>query len=327
MGFETKDLKLLIVNPWADSYVGLISERFPEMNIIASKLLNEEREAIDEDVSDVDIILSFTPLRISQPKMKRLKWFQALSAGVEHITGSGVLAGDVILTNAAGVASIGISEFVITLMMAFAKKVPKLVHNQSRKEWDFWCSGEFHRKTMGILGLGHLGRPIAKIAKLGFDMQVVVFDKYVTEYEYADRVSADLREVLTVSDFLVVTLPLNDDTADLLGEAEFKAMKPNAFFMNVARGEIVVKEALVKALREKWIAGAALDVFWGSDPSEMILAPDDELWEFENVLISPHTAWFSDNYAVRATDIFARNLKAFVKGEPLNNRVEWPPDG
>lgn len=323
MSIQIKDLTLLIVNPWVDSYAELISGQFPDLNIIKSKLLNEENEAIDGDINGVNIILSFTPLRRSQPKMKNLKWFQALSAGVEHITSSGVLSRDVLLTNAAGVASIGISEFVISVLMAFAKKIPMLVHNQAKKEWSFWCSNELHGKTIGILGLGHLGQPIARTAKLGFDMRVVAYDKYVTEYEYADLISSELMDILAVADFLVVTLPLNEGTANLFGEEQFKAMKRNAFFMNVARGEIVVKEALLKALKEKWIAGVGLDVYWGADPSEMILRPDDELWEFDNVIISPHTAWFSENYAIRAADLFNRNLQRFVNQEPLINAVKW----
>lgn len=323
MAIQVKDLTLLIANPWVDQYAEYISGRFPQLNIIKSKLLNEEKEAISEDVREVDIILSFTPLIKSQPKMKHLKWFQSLSAGVDHIIGSGVLKKDVILTNAAGVAGIGISEFVITMMLAFAKKFPMLIENQSKREWGFWCSDELHGKTLGILGLGHLGRPLAKTAKLGFDMKVIAYDKFVTEYEYADKVSSNLKEILTASDFLVVTLPLNDDTRGLLGEEEFKMMKKNLFFVNMARGDIVVKDALLKALKEKWIAGAGLDVFWGSDPSEMILDPNDELWGFENVIISPHTAWFSENYVKRASDLFCDNLERFIRGEPMINQIDW----
>lgn len=323
MEIQVKDLTLLIANPWVDRYAESISRRFPQLDIIKTELLNEEKEAISEDVSEVDIILSFTPLIRSQPKMKHLKWFQALAAGFDHIAGSGVLTEDVILTNAAGVAGIGISEFTIAMMLAFAKKFPMLFDKQSKREWGFWCSGELNGKTLGILGLGHLGRPLAKTAKLGFDMEVIAYDKFVTDYEYADKVSSNLKEILTASDFLVVTLPLSDDTKGLLGEEEFKMMKKNLFFMNMGRGDIVIRDAFLRALREKWIAGAGLDVFWGSDPSEMILNPHDELWGFENVIISPHTAWFSENYAQRASDLFCHNLERFIQGEPMINQVDW----
>lgn len=323
MILKPKDLTLLIANPWADVYKNLISKRFPELKIIEVNLMNEQRKMIKKDVSEVNIILSFAPLIRSQPKMNKLRWFQSLSAGVDHIISSGVLKRDVILTNAAGVASIGIAEFTITLMLAFSKKFPRLFQNQSKKKWDLWCSNELHGKILGILGLGHLGKHLAKMAKLGFNMFVIGYDKFVNKFEYADVITLDLEEVLKMSDFLVVMLPLNEETKCLLGEDQFKIMKPNAFFINIARGEIVVKEALVKALKENWIAGAGLDVFWGADPSEMILSPDDELWKFKNVIISPHTAWLSENYAARATDLFCQNFDRFLNGIPLINEVKW----
>jgi len=323
MSIQTKDLTLLIANPWVDSYAELISSRFPDLNIIKTKLLNEEKQAITSDVSDVDIILSFTPLVASQPKMKQLKWFQSLAAGFDHIIKSGVLTRDVILTSAAGVAGTGISEFTIALMLAFAKKFPMLVRNQSKKEWGFWCSDELNGKTLGILGLGNLGKPLARKAKLGLDMTVVAYDKFITEYEYADRISSNLNDILAISDFLVVTLPLRDTTEGLLGEKEFRGMKPNAFFINMARGEIVDKTALLTALKEKWIAGAGLDVYWGDDPSEMVLPQEDELWDLDNVIISPHTAWFSENYASRCVELFCANLERFIHGDSLINQVSW----
>ena len=111
---EIKDLTLLIVNPWIDGYLEEIRKRVPELNIITSHLLHEYEEEIDADVREVDIILSFTPLVKAQPKMKHLKWFQSLAAGINHIINSDLLTRDVILTSAAGVAGIGISEFVMT---------------------------------------------------------------------------------------------------------------------------------------------------------------------------------------------------------------------
>jgi len=319
---KIEDLILLIVNPWVDDYVKEIRKRIPELKIITNHLLHEYDEEIDADVTDVDIILSFTPLVKSQPKIKQLKWFQSLAAGTNHIEASGVLTKDVILTNTAGVAGIGISEFVIAMMMAFMKKLPMMINNQKEKKWGFWRSGELFGKTLGILGLGNLGRPLAKSAKLGFDMNVVAFEPFMEEYEYADHIYKDLRPVLETSDFVVVTLPLTDETEELLNEDTLQWMKPSAYLFNVARGEIINRQALIKALKEKRIAGAGLDVFWG-DVAQMQLSPDDELWNMENVIISPHTAWFSENYHIRAVDLFVKNLTKFKNGEPLINEVTW----
>ncbi|MFH1351758.1 MAG: D-2-hydroxyacid dehydrogenase [Pseudomonadota bacterium] len=319
---EIKDLTLLVANPWVDGYVEELKKRIPELKVISSHLLHEHDEEIDADVTEVDMILSFSPLVKSQPKMKHLRWFQSLAAGINHIIASGVLTRDVILTSAAGVAGIGLSEFVMAMMLSFAKKLPMMTNNQRDKKWDFWCSGELYGKTLGILGLGNLGKPIAKRAKLGFEMNVVAFDSVVGEYEHVDQIHRELRSVLEMSDFVVITLPLTNETAGLLNEETLKWLKKSAFLCNVGRGELINRQALIKALKEGWIAGAGLDVFWG-DAAQMHLSPDDELWDMENIIISPHVAWFSENYHVRAVDLFVKNLMRFIKGDALLNVVKW----
>ena len=319
---EIKDLTLLVANPWVNDYVSEIQTRVPDIRIISSILMNEYSEEIHADVREVDIILSFAALVKSQPRMEHLKWFQSLAAGTDHIVESGVLNRDVILTSASGVAAIGVSEFVMTMMLALVKRFPMLVNNQWEKRWGLWCSEELHGKTLGILGLGHLGKPIAKTARMGFDMRVLAFDLFVEGHEYADYVSRDLRAVLDASDIVVVSLPLNRETRGLLNETTLKWMKRSAFLINVGRGEVIERDALVNALKKKWIAGAGLDVFWG-EASGMMLSPDDELWGMDNVIISPHTAWFSENYHRRAVDLFIENLRRFVKGEGMINRMTW----
>jgi len=129
-----------------------------------------------------------------------------------------------------------------------------------------------------------------------------------------------LQEVLEQSDFVVICLPLTDQTKGLIGEEELRSMKESSYLINVARGEIVVKEALVKALKERWIAGAALDVYWG-DPTVNLLAPEDELWQFDNVILTPHNAATTDRYLPRAFDLFCANLERFIRGEELINLV------
>ena len=202
--------------------------------------------------------------------------------------------------------------------------IRKMIRLQEERRFDYWCSGELNGKTLGILGVGNLGRPVAKTGKMGFDMAVIGWDKYVNSYQYVDRIFPEnqLDEVLKSSDFLVITLPLTPETDGLIGERELKLMKQSAYLVNVARGDILVKDAFLKALGEKWIAGAAVDAFWGKDPVEWVLFPEDKIWEFENVLISPHTAWFSERYAARACKLFCDNLERYIKGEELINIVK-----
>jgi phosphoglycerate dehydrogenase-like enzyme len=319
---EMKELTLLVANPMANDYVTEIKKKVPELKIISSQLMHEYDEEIDADVAEVDIILSFSALEKSQPKMKHLKWFQSLAAGVNHILDKGVLTRDVILTNAAGVAGIGLSEFVITMMLVFTKKVPMMIDNQHKKKWGSWCSGELRGKILGILGLGNLGKPIAKSAKLGFDMHVLAFDVFVEEYEYVDQICKELEPVLLHSDITVITLPLTKKTEGLINEKALRLMKNSSFLINVARGQIIEKEALFRALKENWIAGACLDVFWG-DASQMELSSNDEFWNLENLIISPHNAWYSENYHVRAVNLFVENLTRFIKAQPMLNEVKW----
>jgi len=153
-------------------------------------------------------------------------------------------------------------------------------------------------------------------------MKVFGYDKYVKEFEYADRIYPDnqLDEVLKVSDFVVISLPHTPETNALIGERELKLMKPTAFLVNVARGEMLDKNAFARALKEGWIAGAAIDVFWG-DPTAYVLPPEDELWDLDNLLITAHNATGTDQYVMRTGQLFCENLARFLNGKPLINTV------
>jgi phosphoglycerate dehydrogenase-like enzyme len=327
MIYQERDLKVLIGGPnfMVDEYVQIVRGRFPEVKILASPILVETKEnQVEGEVEDVDIIASFNAYPFTIPKIKRLKWFQVLMTGYEHILRTGLIGKDIILTNSAGTVSIPIAEVVMGYLLFFVKKFRKSLENQRLHKMDRMLGQmrELHQRTMGLLGLGHIGRVIAKKAKLGFDMEVLGFDKYVKEFEYADRIYPvdQLDEVLKVSDFLVISLPLTPETNRLIGERELRLMKPTAYLVNVARGEILDKEAFIRALKEGWIAGAAIDVFWG-DPTAYVLSPEDELWDLDNLLITAHNATGTDRYVMRTGQLFCENLARFMRGEPLINMV------
>ena len=184
--------------------------------------------------------------------------------------------------------------------------------------------GELHDRTIGILGLGHLGKEIARKAKLGFDMRVLGCDNFVTEFEYADIIYPPhkLDDVVKNSDFLVISLPLSPETEGLIGERALRLMRPNSYLVNIARGQILEKDAFTRALKERWIAGAAIDVFWGDPTREAILAEDDELWDLENLFITAHNATGTDRYITRTGNFFCDNLERFMKGKELMNLVK-----
>jgi len=327
MVYQENDLKVLIGGPkfMVDEYVQIVQREFPNIKILSSPVLVEtEEDQVKGEIEDVDIIASFNAYPFAIPKIRRLKWFQVLMTGYEHILRTGLIGKDILLTNCAGTVSIPIAEIVIGYLLFFTKKFRESMKNQKLHKMDRMLGQmkELHNRTIGVLGVGHIGKIIAKKAKLGFEMEVLGYDKYLKEFEYADRIypADQLDQVLKVSDFVVISLPLTPETGRLISERELRLMKPTAYLVNVARGEILDKEAFTRAIKEGWIAGGAIDVFWG-DPTAYVLPTDDELWDLDNLLITAHNATGTDRYVMRTGRLFCENIARFMKGEPLINMV------
>ena len=171
------------------------------------------------------------------------------------------------------------------------------------------------------MGLGPIGREAARLAK-AFGMRVLATRrsaKRVGRARYVDIMlpASQLRQLLADSDFVVLALPLTPETNRLIGEEELQTMKPTAYLINIARGDIVDEAALVRALDEHWIAGAGLDVF-ATEP----LPANSRLWEFPNVIFSPHIAGGMEDYDARATEVFLENLRRYLNGKQLLNVVD-----
>lgn len=311
--------KVLLVNPWADQYVPLIKGRFPTLNLISAQT---ENDILGIPVSDVDVVVTWEPLSRTLLRIDDLKWFHCLAAGYNHILDTGLLKKEIIFTTVAGAAAVPVSEFVLGFLLNIVKRFPEMQANQRQHKFEMHFPGrELYGKTIGILGMGNIGRTVAKKAK-AMDMVVLGFDNYVSEAEGVEKIYSNnnLHTVLQASDFVVICLPLSEETAGLIGEKQFREMKPGSYLINVARGEIVVREFLIKALKEKWIAGAALDVFWGS-ANTAGLESDDELWDFPNVIISPHCATVTDMYVPRTAEIFCNNMEHYLRGRQLINVI------
>lgn len=312
-------VKVLLINPWAEQYAAIIAKELPKLNLLSAKT---PAEALGLDIADTEVVVSWEALGEVLPRINNLKWFQALSAGFEHITATGALPGEAVLTTVAGAAATPVSEMVMTFLLAIVKRVPEMLENQRQKKFElYFPGGELSGRTIAVLGLGHIGKAVVKKAK-AFGMTVLGYDKYVTELEGADQIYPldGLDEVTRRSDFIVICLPSTAETRGLIGEKELRSMKKTAYLINVARAEIVDREAFVRSIKEKWIAGAALDVFWGG-AANMGLTPDDELWDLPNVILSPHCATVTEMYVPRTGEIVCRNLGRFLRGEPLANVV------
>jgi phosphoglycerate dehydrogenase-like enzyme len=295
----------------------------------------EVREALDEDT---EVLYTFHPPDDLLSKAPRLRWVQLHSAGADHLLGHPIMKSDVLVTTSSGIHATPIAEYTFASMLAWSRRLPKMIYYQNRHEWpqgrwDIFVGQELRDATLGIVGYGSIGREVARIGKC-FGMRVVATKRSVAEVrdtgyrapgtgdpeaQVLDRIYPPERlgEMLAECDFVVISLPLTPETKRLIGEEELRAMKPSAYLVNVSRGDIVDEIALIKALQEGWIAGAGLDVF-EREP----LPPDSPLYDLDNVILSPHVAGFSPHYDDRASDLFAENLRRYLAGEELLNLVD-----
>ncbi|NLP53124.1 D-2-hydroxyacid dehydrogenase [Bacillus sp. RO1] len=315
----TKRLMLITQNI-GDAYTQQIKEIAPDFDVIIGK----DKEIWEPHVNDAEIIVGWKKEleNLSLDAGSHLKWIQSWSAGVNSMPLSKLSENGIILTSANGVHAFPISETIFALMLGLTRKIHTYVKQQQHKVWHHaQMNLEIHEKTIGIIGVGEIGKETAKIAK-AFRMKVLGVRHSGKPTDYVDEMYASdrLHEVLPKCDYVVITLPLTKETEGMFGSEEFKRMKNSAFLINIGRGEVIVENELVQALQEDVIAGAGLDVF--------IKEPLDEnspLWGMNNVIITPHTSGSTEHYSKRVIeDIFIPNLKHYLKSEkPLINVVDY----
>ncbi|OGO42320.1 MAG: hypothetical protein A2137_02030 [Chloroflexi bacterium RBG_16_58_8] len=250
-----------------------------------------------------------------------LKWLQMMSAGVDRLATIDVWKSRVTITGVSGITATPIAEFVLGLMLMFVKDSPRSFRMKQARQWQRYGSTVLRSRTVGILGLGHIGNEVARLAK-AFGMRVIATRRSAREGARARYVDlllprAQQARLFAESDFVIVSVPLTAETRRLVGEAELRVMKSTAYLINIARGGIVDEDALIRALEEKRIAGAGLDVT-ATEP----LPADSRLWDMDNVILSPHVAGSMDDYMARSTDIFCANLRRYLDGQRLHNLVD-----
>ncbi len=317
---------LVVLQPGLGSpveYEELIKERFPEQYAsgeIKVRLLQDgSAAAIPDECLDTHII--GTGVIVERiPEMNNLQWMMTFSAGVDHYQKWGKVPKHIPLANLPGGSGIPIAEFVIGMILNLSKKFNQMWDNQKERKFIRIRGEELYGKTIGIIGLGGIGRQIAKRAK-AFDMNVIGTDIQVMDVPFVDRVflSEQVDEVIRQSDYVVLSCPETDETRGMMNEKRFKSMKKTAYLINCARGSLVIKEDLIKALNEGWIAGAANDTQWIKHPLPSYLPSEDEAWDAKNLYITPHISSWSDMYAPRFGGAFVDNIEHFLKGEPLVN--------
>jgi D-2-hydroxyacid dehydrogenase (NADP+) len=251
------------------------------------------------------------------PKAKRLKWLHLGLGGVEELMYPELLESDVRLTNSMGFHHVPVAEHVFALILTYTRAVHISIRNHLERRWNrrpaAYAVYELNGKTLGIVGLGKIGRSIAKLGH-AFGMRVIGYDVREVEDENVDRVYVEnqLPKLLEQSDFVVLCVPFTSKTERIIGIDEIRAMKQTAFLVNVGRGRLIDEPILIEALSKGWIAGAGLDVF-ETEP----LPPDSPFYNLGNVIMTPHIAGATPNYWDHVGKIFADNLKSFLDGEPM----------
>jgi phosphoglycerate dehydrogenase-like enzyme len=277
------------------------------------------------------LFCTFPPTNFDEARS--LRWVQLSSTGYSQLFGLNFPQRGIRATNARGCFDVPIGEWIAAMMVNLLRDVRQMIRNQENTHWD--RSAVFQRElrgmTMGLWGYGGIGREAARLGRqMGLHVHVMTRngkvgarkDVYTVdgtgdpEGVLADRVfkAGQEKEFLGGLDFLVVALPLTKATEGLIGEPELRALPPTAYLLNPARGPIIQQEALLKALSERWIAGAALDTHY-----QYPLPAEHPLWRFENVILTPHISGssLSPRFVPRLWDIFSMNAARFIRGEPL----------
>ncbi len=284
------------------------------------------RASLLATLSEAEVLLTTPIVPPDLPELApRLRWLQLTSAGVDRLLDGPVLRSGITVTTASGIHAIPIGEYVLGAMLALAKGFPQAMAAQRERAWRPYLPEELHGKTVGIVGLGAIGREVARLAR-AFGMRVLACRRSCRQPQErppeAPEVdlllpAADLPRLLAEADYVVLAVPLTPETRGLIGRDELAAMKQGARLVNVARGAVVDEEALVEALRSGHLAGAVLDVFQ-HEP----LPADSELWDLPGVLLTPHVSGGTPRYMERAIELFCDNLRRYLTGQPLRNVVD-----
>jgi phosphoglycerate dehydrogenase-like enzyme len=278
-------------------------------------------QRLDAEISDAEILMAWS-IRPEQIKAAaRLRWIHSPAAAVHQLMFLELIESDIVLTNAREVHGPVVAEHVIAVIFALAKKIPGSVTLQQTHIWGqqtLWDEiprvREVAGATLGLVGLGSIGRPLLRSAK-ALGMRVIAVREHPEKgSEGGDAVFGpeEIDELFRRADYVVLAAPVTDRTRAIANAARLALMKPTACLINVGRGPLVDEEALAAALREKKIGGAALDVF----PKEP-LAGDSPLWDLPNLLITPHTAALTDKLWERHYALFSENLRRYLVNQPL----------
>lgn len=333
-------IDVLITTAFPDELIEPLRQISPRLHITVQPTRNPED--ISPEVWNRVEVLYTDRLLPEASVVPNLRWVQVHYAGIDHVVGHPLLKKpDLTVTSLSGAAAPQVAEHAVLMMLALGHKIPELHVFQYKAEWakDRWerfKPQELRGSTVGIIGYGSIGREIARLLQ-PFEVKILAAKRDVMHPEDDGYMAPGLgdpggdlftrlypitalKSMVKKCDFVVVCVPLTEETTGLIGAEELAAMKSSACLVDVSRGGVIQQQALVDVLRDKKIAGAALDVF-----AEEPLPPTSPFWKLPNVLISPHISGISSYYNQRAVEMFGANLKRYLSGEELFNRYqsEW----
>jgi phosphoglycerate dehydrogenase-like enzyme len=331
---DDPEIEVLVTMPFGD---GLLDR----LRAVSPRLRVARGDAACADYSRVEVLYAGAPPR-DLSRAPALRWVQLHMAGVNALHDHPLYtASAVTLTTTSGVHAATIAEYAITMVLALAHRVPRMVEWQQRgtwppdeQRWPLFVPCDIRGATLGVIGYGSIGRELARIAKTAFAMTVLACKRDVSRradpgYRLPGTGDPDgdlpdawfapdeLPALLARSDIVVMCAPLTAGTRHMIGAAELAAMRPSAWFVNVGRGATVDEAALTQALAERRIAGAAIDVFTEEPPPA-----GHPFFGLDNVIVSPHVSGFMPSYDAECTTLFAENLRRYLAGEPLVNVVD-----
>lgn len=299
-----------------DHHIEHIKTTFPELDVVVAR-----GEEIQKEAQDADIFAGF-PVRI--PKVEdgmQVKWIHSFSAGVDHVLTPEIKANDdIVVSNSSGIHAVPISEHIVGMILAYNQRFPVLFKNQTEKKWERAIpTTELHGKTVVIVGLGAIGSETARLLSI---FNCIVYGVVRTIRETPEGIkklytAETMSEILPEADYVIICLPGSFETKGMFDAKIFSQMKQDSVLVNIGRGTIVNQDDLIKALQEKTIGGALLDV---ATPEP--LPENSPLWEMDNVIITPHCSGSTPKSMDRIIDRLCLNIRAFLDGKELPNKVD-----
>ena len=310
-------MRIVLCYPVEKRHVAQIQAAAPEWEVVSAG-----QERIDELLPTADIFIGHAKVPVNWDRVLesgRLKWIQSSAAGLDHCLVPGIIESDILVSSASGLFAPQVAEQTFSLLFGLLRKAPLFFRAEQKREFIRLPTDDLRGKTVGIVGMGGNGRMLARMLK-PWDIKLVATDYFpvdppaeLDEIWPADR----LDDLLGVSDIVLLTLPLNVDTHSLFDANRLNQMRSGALLINVARGAVVVEDALVGALESGQLAGAGLDVT-EVEP----LSPESLLWDDPKVMISPHVGAQSSRRVDDTTDFACVNLQRYLSGELPYNRVD-----